>query len=74
MKLLSGEENGWWKITKIASRAGANVPLPGPSCYAYEGMNNGYIKDITPGTPPPSTNEYILHVKDGVTRKFIEET
>lgn len=23
--------------------------------------------------PPPASNEYILHVKDGVTRKFIPE-
>ena len=52
----SGKVNGWWKITKITSRAGANVPLPGPSCYSYEGDNNGYIKDVTP-TPTPTPTE-----------------
>lgn len=30
------------------------------------------IADPVPPTPPPSS-EYILHVKDGVTRKFIPE-
>lgn len=48
----SEEIAGWWRITKITSRAGVNVPLPGPSCYAYEGMNNGYIKDLTPAPDP----------------------
>jgi hypothetical protein len=46
----SEEINGWWKLTKI-TRAGVNVPLPGPVCFAYEGDNNGYITDLT---PPPS--------------------
>lgn len=67
----SGEwNNGWWGITKI-TRANVNVPLPGPLCFAFEGENNGYIKDITPAPVP--TGEFMLHVKDGVTRKFVPE-
>ena len=50
----SNEFDGWWKITKI-TRTGSNVPLPGLMCFAYEGDNNGYIKDLTPQPVPSKT-------------------
>lgn len=71
----SGEVNGWWNITKITSRAGANVPLPGPSCYAYEGLNNGYIKDLTPAPVPtpttPKITKAVVYFDDGTTAELV---
>lgn len=64
----SEEVGGWWKLTKI-TRGTQAIALPAAECYAYEGATNSYIQDITP--PPVPSEEYILHVKDGVTRKFV---
>lgn len=33
-------------------------------------VDDDYLEAL-PGTPPAGTEEYILHVRDGVTRKFI---
>jgi GH25 family lysozyme M1 (1,4-beta-N-acetylmuramidase) len=60
---------GWWRLTKLVRNA-VVLPLPAVDCYAYEGVTKGYIQTIAAPPPPPS-EEYILHVKDGVTRKFV---
>lgn len=67
----SNEFDGWWKITKI-TRTGQNVPLPGVLCFAYEGLANGYIKDLTP-VPPSSKNitKAIVYFDDGTSEELI---
>ena len=68
----SEEVSGWWKITKITSRAGANVPLPGPTCYAYEGLNNGYIKELTPApTPAKTITRAVVYFSDGTLEELV---
>jgi GH25 family lysozyme M1 (1,4-beta-N-acetylmuramidase) len=62
-------DSGWWKLSKWM-RGTTVMVLPRLDCYAYEGASSGYIQTITAPPPPPS-EEYILHVKDGVTRKFV---
>lgn len=52
----SEEVGGWWKLTSI-KRGSIQVPLPASVCYAYEGLTNGYIRDLSPSpdpTPAPS--------------------
>lgn len=42
---------GWWKLSKI-TRAGNDIPLPAPDCYAYEGGTKGYIRTDAVINPP----------------------
>lgn len=48
----SAEINGWWKLSKI-TRGDVSVPLFAPDCYAFTGMNNGYIKPLPAPNPEP---------------------
>lgn len=60
--LFSESVNGWVGLT-------AN----GKFCWTHR----DYVSDWEPrATPPPTpepTTEYIIHVKDGISRKFIPE-
>jgi lysozyme len=58
---------GWWQLTKI-TRAGVNVPLPAVICYAYEGVNNGYIR-LDSEVTPPSSNTYTATIKEDTTNE-----
>lgn len=77
------EKSGsWYRFTDArhadgtpVQLAGGRGPLSGYSGQCW-GTNAYFIQvDGMPGTPPPPppSDEYILHVKDGVTRKFILE-
>jgi GH25 family lysozyme M1 (1,4-beta-N-acetylmuramidase) len=70
----STEFSGWWKLTKW-TRAGVVKPLPATDCYAYEGVSNGYIQEITPPEPEPiAIPEYLIaHFADGTERRYIPE-
>lgn len=66
---IIGSPTGQYYCLKVTS--GANVVG-----WVYARWNNSptfaTIEEV-PATPPPSSGEYILHVKDGITRKFIPE-
>lgn len=51
-------KNGWWLVKKI-TRAGVNIPLPTPVCYAYEGVTRNYIQTLSSSTPPVPTTETV---------------
>jgi GH25 family lysozyme M1 (1,4-beta-N-acetylmuramidase) len=70
----STEFSGWWKLTKW-TRAGVVKPLPATDCYAYEGVSNGYIQEITPPEPEPiAIPEYLIaHFADGTERRYLPE-
>jgi hypothetical protein len=71
----SGEVAGWWKLTKI-TRADQSVALPRPVCYAYEGLNNGYIKDLTPAPTGDKPKKITLEMESGkvfVSTQFTQQ-
>ena len=49
----SEEVNGWWKLTSI-KRGGQQIPLPASVCWAYEGLKNGYIRNLSMPAPDPT--------------------
>lgn len=66
----SGNQAQWLRVTKING-----VPTT-TETWASAGANEQYIRwdwITIPDPDPEPVEEYILHVKDGVTRKFIPE-
>jgi lysozyme len=60
----------WLRLTALW-RGGTEVPLVLSPSGAYWVARTAYI---TPASyTPPTVNEYILYVRDGVTRKFVPE-
>ena len=66
----SEEFNGWWKLTSI-KRGSERIPLPGAACYAYEGMTNGYIRNLAAPVPIPTPSTRTV---TGATLRFSDGT
>lgn len=69
-------EQGWWKLKKI-TRGTADIPLPAPVCYAYEGSTKGYIRtDSVDVVTPPAEGDVnvVVNISAGITTVTVNGT